>query len=611
MFQLRSFFISLLLGNLLLVGVILCAGFLVTAHEVNHRTTRLAERYQEQLLFMVRNELQGSWPDVEEQIDKYCEHYFRELDSRLTIIDTLGRVLGDSESSSERMAPHLPADRPEIAAAMDGKRGEDTRLSRTTRIKYRYLADPILQDGEVVAVVRVATPVARILEDRRMLVHGVWISFVLMLFTATLLSVLLSWLWYKPIRLLNSEARRIAEGDLEPSTPVDGSLEMVQLSLSLEMMRRTVSGQLDTITRQRESLQTILRHLPDAIFAMNRSAEVIYFNAAAKKLFHIESIAERPFLQGIVRNAPIVEWYLECRKATGSATPLLVGAPQHLANSKIERKEVDLFGHKHFLELEFVETENGAKEDAACLLIVSDQTEHVRAHRMKTDFVANASHELRTPLAAIRVALDNVSEDVYEDRDMLEKIVGIVDRHASRLDALIEDLLALYGAEDETVAPRLEETSVAEQQSWIEELFRKRIDAKRLIFSVISDFGYTLFRVDDKRLGLILQNLIDNAVKFTPERGMVALTFRREETFLLIECRDTGFGIAIEEQQRIFERFYQGDSSKTGDGRLRGTGLGLAIVKHAVERLRGSISLESRIAQGSVFTVRIPVDFVS
>ena len=78
---------------------------------------------------------------------------------------------------------------------------------------------------------------------------------------------------------------------------------------------------------------------------------------------------------------------------------------------------------------------------------------------------------------------------------------------------------------------------------------------------------------------------------------------------LIIECRDTGSGIAIEEQQRIFERFYQGDSSKTGDGRLRGTGLGLAIVKHAVERLKGNISLESRVAQGSIFTVQVPVEF--
>ena len=260
--------------------------------------------------------------------------------------------------------------------------------------------------------------------------------------------------------------------------------------------------------------------------------------------------------------------------------------------------------------MEFVETKSASPEDAACLLIFSDVSESMRASKMKTDFVANASHELRTPLAAIHAALDNVSDDVFGDKETLEKIIQIVHRHVSRLDALIKDLLALNEAEDETFPARQETTSVAEQQLWIEELFQKRINEKKIIFSVESGSDDGQFRVDNKRLGLILQNLVDNAVKFTPPGGQITLNFKRDETFLVIECRDNGSGIAIGEQHRVFERFYQGDSSRTGDGRLRGTGLGLAIVKHAVERLQGSISLESRIAQGSIFTVRVPVEFI-
>jgi len=602
MFPNRGFFVSLLLGNLLVVGTIFGAGFLVIFHEVNQRSLRLAEQSQEQLLGTIRSELQESWPNVEEKIEHHCRFYFNELGFRLTVVDSLGRILGDSGYSSDRMEPHMTDDRPEILAALDGKRGEDVRFSRTMQAEYRYLAEPVLQNGTPVAAVRIAVPVAEIHKSRRMVLHGVLIGFAVMFLAAMILSpLLLHYLWYKPLRVLNDEARRIADGNLEPAIPVAGPLEMVQLSQSLETMRRTVSVQLETITRQRESLQTILRHLPDAIFAINRSAEVIYFNAAAKKLFRIESAPDHPFLQEFVRNAAVIDWYLQHLTATPhlANTPLL---------SPIERKEVDLFGRKHFLELEFVCTDNAAQEDAAYLVIVSNVTESVRASKMKTDFVANASHELRTPLAAISVALDNISEEVYGDKETLRKIVQVVDRHVSRLGALLEDLLDLQGVEDETVPVRFEETTVAEQRSWIEELFHQRIDEKGLVFTADSDFGDAPFRVDNKRLGLILQNLLDNAIKFTPPGGEVSLHFRREEPFLVIECRDTGLGIAMEEQERVFERFYQGDSSKTGDGRLRGTGLGLAIVKHAVERLKGKISLESRIAQGSVFTVCVPVD---
>ena len=607
MFPARSFFFSLLLGNLLQIGVILSIGLTSIYYEINRHSLLLTDQFLEQLLAMVQNDLQNSWPHVEEHIDLYCNHNFRERGVRLTIVDIQGRVLGDSGFPSEKMEPHLTLDRPEMIAAVKGEHGKDIRTSKTTYIKYRFLAEPIIKDGQTVAVVRVARPISEILESRRMLFQGASLILVYMLLTATLLSLLLSWLLYKPLRILVDEARCIAKGDLTPSSIMEGPREMMQLSQSLDAMRQTFSGQLETITRQRESLQTILCHLPDAIFALNHAAEVIYFNAAAKELFRIESAAERPYLQEVIRNAAIVEWYLDCRKQM--AKNHLAGTP---VSPLIASKEVDLFSRKYFLELEFVETGSATKgvgtDDAACLLIVSNLTECVLANKMKTDFVANASHELRTPLAAIQAALDNVSEEVYDDRATLKKIIQVVDRHVLRLNALIEDLLALNSMEDETMSGRLDETNIAEQQSWIEELFRRRIDEKHINFVFASDCGDTPFRVDNKRLGLILQNLIDNAVKFTPEGGEIMLYFRREEALLIIECRDTGFGIAVEEQQRIFERFYQGDSSKTGDGRVRGTGLGLAIVKHAVERLKGSITLESRIAQGSVFTVRIPVD---
>ncbi len=594
MFKNTSFFVSLLRGNLLLIAMILGIGFYATTDEVNHRAVQLTQRFQEQLLALVLDDLQDSWPDVEERIRQYCHSYSLEPEFRLTVIDTQGRVLGDSEYPSEKMEQHLGIDRPEIATALSGVRGEDVRDSKTKRIVYRYLAEPIRSEGQVVGVIRIAFPVAGFLENRHLLFRGVLFAFVLMLLAAVALSVLLSWLWYRPLREINETAQRIARGDLDPLPPLAGPLELRQLARAIDQMRQTVSSQLETISRQREGLLTILRNLPDAIFALNRNEQIIYYNEAAKELFRLPSWEEPRHIQSVIRNAGIIDFFEKRRRKPNG-------------NNTIEHKEIELYGRKYFVELEWIGIETRAENDVAGLLILSDLTESVRTEKMKIDFVANASHELRTPLAAIRASLDNLSGDVCEDKETFASLVRIIERHVSRLSALIEDLLSLHEAENESTPTRLERTNLAEQRFWIEELFGEKIAEKRIAFSFEPENDGESFLIDNKRLGLILQNLVENAVKYTAPGGTISLRFERSERELTVICGDDGCGIAPEDQSRVFERFYQGDASKTGDGRIRGTGLGLAIVKHAVERLHGNVSLESRLGRGTAFTVRIPL----
>jgi two-component system phosphate regulon sensor histidine kinase PhoR len=223
---------------------------------------------------------------------------------------------------------------------------------------------------------------------------------------------------------------------------------------------------------------------------------------------------------------------------------------------------------------------------------------------------------LRTPLTTIRAALDNIADGVCDAPEMFKAVFEILDRHVSRLEALTDDLLSLHNAEQESSPVRLETTTINEQKKWIEDLFHPKTIEKgiELIIEPIIEPNmpeyYILtypFLIDTKRLGLVLQNLVDNAVKFTPENGKIHLifSFENERTFV-IQCQDTGCGIASEEQPRIFERFYR---IKPRNGiRVSGTGLGLAIVKHAVERLGGTITLVSQLGLGSTFTVQIPID---
>ena len=597
----RSFFTTLLIGNLLLLGAVLSLGFIGTLWEVNRETTRISEKFQSDLLAMVRYDLEKSWPDSQVFIDQYCDSYSQRPEFRLTIINQTGTILGDSEYPMERMKSHNTEDRPEVIEALAGRSGRSVRASETKNMEYRYFAEPILHQGETVAVVRVAFPVSDILENRRYIFRGVLYGFTAMLFAAVTLSVLLSWIWYRPLKQTNQMAQSIAAGNLDTMPVISGPLEMEELASSIDRMRRTVAAQLKIITQQREQFQIILQHLPDAVFALNGDNDVLYFNESAKKLFHLTPLEKPCHLQQILRHAGILDFYFRQLDQTQS-TP---------REESLCRLDMEIQGKPYILELELLHIsaeKNG--NDLATLFVISDMTSMFQASQMKADFVANASHELRTPLATIRAALDNIHDGVYDDTESLQMIFQVLNRHVSRLEALIEDLLSLHSVEERSRLSHCESTSVEEQRLWLKELFREIVAEKNISLTIESEENFPAFSIDNKRLSLILQNLVDNAIKFTSADGKVMLRFSRDNNRLVIACIDTGCGIAPQETQRVFERFYQSNTSKTGDSRSRGTGLGLAIVKHAVERLHGTISLESTIGRGSIFTVCIPVEYL-
>jgi signal transduction histidine kinase len=209
-------------------------------------------------------------------------------------------------------------------------------------------------------------------------------------------------------------------------------------------------------------------------------------------------------------------------------------------------------------------------------------------------------------LATIRATLDNAADGICDDVLEFRGIIGILDRHVKRLEILTDDLLSLHDVECGDIAGRIEETTANEQKNKLDTLFSAKTYDKKIQLVVESDFVDKIFLTDVKRLELALQNLVDNAIKFTLSGGMVKLTFTFEDQdWLTIRCEDNGCGIAEDEQPRVFERFYR---AKTRNGiKVSGTGLGLAIVKHAVERLGGTLTLKSILNQGSVFTIKIPI----
>jgi len=247
------------------------------------------------------------------------------------------------------------------------------------------------------------------------------------------------------------------------------------------------------------------------------------------------------------------------------------------------------------------------------LLVLRDVSTMANTLQMKTDFVANASHELRTPIAAIKIAMETLRDVYGEDQNQSERCINIIEGHVKRLEEMLRDLLDLSRLESPDVEPKL-----AEVKPW--DLFaivrstlgptarQKGVDLRFGDDPVITPDS---FRSDERLLHLVLKNLVENSVKFTPPGGSIALMMSSIEwenhPAVELVVADTGIGIPPEHLDRVFERFYQVDAARSGTAG-RGTGLGLAIVKHAIAALGGTVKLQSTVGKGTTVTCVLPQD---
>jgi len=235
-------------------------------------------------------------------------------------------------------------------------------------------------------------------------------------------------------------------------------------------------------------------------------------------------------------------------------------------------------------------------------VIIDDITEGLRTQRIRTEFVAHASHELKSPVASLQALAEAVHQAVQDDPEAADRFSKQLIKESARLGRLIGDLLDLSRLEEPSNVPqeRVDVSLVASREA---ETAMQWASAKNIELTM-SIARRVIVCGDDEQLALMVRNLLDNAIRYTPEEGHVALDIRSEGDEAVVRVIDTGMGIPMAAQERVFERFYRVDKARSRD--RGGTGLGLAIVKHVVELHGGTIELASELERGSQFTVRLP-----
>jgi two-component system phosphate regulon sensor histidine kinase PhoR len=594
----HSVFFKLLLGNLLLIALLVIVGGLVAYHQLDRNYLDEGRLNQRRTVDLLADYMEHIWPEASGQIgsiDPICKRLLADSPMRLTVIAADGRVLGDSQTDPRKMENHDTPSRAEVAVALKGLSGHAERPSETLGIPFRYIAKPIFQNGKVAGVVRVAMPIHVISVEETLIRNGLLLAGAAAAAAAGILALLLSWIWYAPLRQIARTAKTLAGGNLSHRAAVAGSDELSQLASALNEMRDSIASQINQIAAQRQNLVSVVDNLREGVLGLDRDGRILLANQSAIDLLAggLEGPVINQHLQLVVRVPDVVDAY-DAAVRTGQSVS----------------RNVELFSGGKWIALDIHarSLQSGDAGRISGILVVRDVTEMARSAAMKAEFVANASHELRTPLATIRAAVDSLAFGGTEDPAAFAKCLAILNRHISRLENMTNDLLDLNIAETGRAKLRQEDIPVGSLGAWAESHFATQALEKLVELSVETQRGELTFRSDRRLLDLIVQNIVHNAIKYTPAGGRVEclIAMSPETGRLTIRVTDTGCGIRPQDKPRIFERFFQADPARSGDSNVRGTGLGLAIVKHACERLGARITIDSEVGHGTCVTVHVP-----
>jgi two-component system phosphate regulon sensor histidine kinase PhoR len=263
-------------------------------------------------------------------------------------------------------------------------------------------------------------------------------------------------------------------------------------------------------------------------------------------------------------------------------------------------------GGERVLELFASPLRDGEGRVTGSVVVLHDVTRLRRLEEVRRDFVANASHELKTPIAAILGLVETLLEDGEEvPAEMRSRFLGRIRHQSQRLSALVQDLIALSRLESRDRADEREAVEVGRVAADAFHSLAPAAEAKGLDYSLESPDEEVRILASERDLREAVENLLDNAVKYTPEKGRVSLVVSCEDGEAVITVADDGIGIPPELHDRVFERFYRVDQARSRE--VGGTGLGLAIVRNVTQSLGGTVSLESAPGAGSRFTLRFPV----
>lgn len=485
-------------------------------------------------------------------------------DTRITWIAADGEVLYDNKTDETAMENH--AEREEIMEALDIGYGESTRYSTTLTRRQMYTAIR-LTDG---SVIRLSIAQNTFLT----LTLGMLQPMALILLATVILALLLA------SRLSKRIVEPLNQLNLDEPLSNEGYDEIAPLLRRIDAQQKEIRAQRDELKQRRREFNAVTDGMHEGLVLLGARGNILSINRAAQSLLgadsdcvgkHIYVICRAPALQALISDASAGDRgdrviAMAGREFSFSISPVLVHG-----------------------------------EVVGMVLLIVDVTENVDAEKMRREFTANVSHELKTPLQTISGCAELLANGMVKAEDT-PQFAGQIYKEAQRMTALIEDIIRLSHLDEGAEDMNREKLDLYTMAVSAVQSLQSEAESANVQLSLSGES--TMIYGIPQLVSVLINNLCDNAIKYNREGGSVSVTVRTEGDAAVLSVADTGIGIPTEDQDRIFERFYRVDKSRSK--KVGGTGLGLSIVKHAAKLHGARISLRSTVGEGTTITVRFP-----
>lgn len=398
----------------------------------------------------------------------------------------------------------------------------------------------------------------------------------------------------KPIKEMQKQAVRIAQGDYSEKVDVQGHDELSQLAETFNKLSDRIEDAQDTMEAERNRLDSVLTHMTDGVIATDRRGKVITINEMALSL--LDTTNEEAIGQSILSLLDLEEQYT-LRK--------LLETPEEIL---ITRSKPDSDEGSMTLRSDFAMIRRESGFISGLVVVLHDVTEQEKTAEERRQFVSNVSHELRTPLTSVRSYLEALEEGAWQDKTVAPEFIHVTLGETDRMIRMINDLLNLSRMDSGAQQMDLELVNFNELVDYILDRFDMMVNSQEKNYRIVREFTERdlWVEIDTDKIMQVIDNVMNNAIKYSPDGGKIEVHLMETHNNVVLSISDEGLGIPKKDLEKVFERFYRVDKARARQ--QGGTGLGLAISKEVMKAHQGQIWVESVEGKGSTFYISLPYE---